>query len=279
MVQLLHTASNKLEYGARTIRPKIERLLPEYLTPFQDVLPGDPSDMHDIPMVDWDAAYASLKINRDVKPVNWLNPGYSAGLEMIDSFINTRLKTYGDLRNDPNVDTASHLSPYAHFGQVYINRAKFSFVDSYLKNFVLVLQISMQATVLRIKGHKKHIDSTNSFVEEAIVRRELADNFCFYNQRYDQLSSCYEWVSEFQIHTPRRYHTPNKLYIGRRKRLYYRIPKIRVLTSIRKSSLNVPTHMTISGMLLSYKWFAKAKCMDFFECIGCVTCRQHDKYH
>jgi deoxyribodipyrimidine photo-lyase len=97
-------------------------MLPEFLAPFQDVLLGDPSDMHDISMVDWDAAYASLKINRDVKPVDWLIPGYSAGLEMIDSFINTRLKTYGDLRNDPNIDTASHLSPYAHFGQVYIDR-------------------------------------------------------------------------------------------------------------------------------------------------------------
>ena len=135
MVQLLHTASNKLEYGARTIRPKIERLLPEYLTPFQDVLPGDSSDMHDIPMVDWGAAYASLKINRDVKPVDWLNPGYSAGLEMIDSFINTRLKTYGDLRNDPNVDTASHLSPYAHFGQVYIKRANSVLVIIILRIF------------------------------------------------------------------------------------------------------------------------------------------------
>ena len=71
----------------------------------------------------------------------------------------------------------------------------------------------MQATVLRIKGHKKHIDSTNSFVEEAIVRRELADNFCFYNQRYDQLSSCYEWVSDFQIHTQKISYTKQNVYL------------------------------------------------------------------
>jgi len=70
----------------------------------------------DLPRVDWEAAYKSLQINREVLPVTWLVPGYTAGMGMVESFATTRLKGYGDKRNDPNVDTASHLSPYAHFG-------------------------------------------------------------------------------------------------------------------------------------------------------------------
>ena len=77
----------------------------------------------------------------------------------------TQLKqNFADKRNDPNVAAASNLSPYFHFGQ-----------------------LSVQRVVLMIKQAKKHFDSSNSFIEEAVVRRELADNFCFYNPNYDSL--------------------------------------------------------------------------------------------
>ncbi|XP_076281447.1 deoxyribodipyrimidine photo-lyase isoform X3 [Lasioglossum baleicum] len=38
--------------------------------------------------------------------------------------------------------------------------------------------------------------SVESFMEEAIVRRELSDNFCFYNKNYDLLEGAHAWSME-----------------------------------------------------------------------------------
>lgn len=38
--------------------------------------------------------------------------------------------------------------------------------------------------------------SVDAFVEEALVRRELADNFCFYNSKYDQIEGAHSWAQE-----------------------------------------------------------------------------------
>ena len=38
--------------------------------------------------------------------------------------------------------------------------------------------------------------SVDAFVEEALVRRELADNFCFYNSKYDQIEGAPSWAQE-----------------------------------------------------------------------------------
>lgn len=36
--------------------------------------------------------------------------------------------------------------------------------------------------------------AVDAFVEELIVRRELADNFCFYQPHYDSLQGAWEWA-------------------------------------------------------------------------------------
>lgn len=37
------------------------------------------------------------------------------------------------------------------------------------------------------KYRSKYAASVDAFVEEAVVRRELADNFCYYNPKYDKV--------------------------------------------------------------------------------------------
>lgn len=186
-------ASPKLEYGARTIRSKIESKLPMYLEKsFPEVLKGDSADLNGCAPVDWSAAYASLQIDQTVPEVTWLQPGYDAGLKMLESFVTYRLKTFDSSRNDPNVHTASNMSPYFHFGQVGVQRA-----------------------IIRVKAEQKHSESTKSFVEEAVVRRELADNFCFYNPNYDSLEGCYEWArTTLQVHS-----TDKRAYIYTQQQL------------------------------------------------------------
>lgn len=40
-----------------------------------------------------------------------------------------------------------------------------------------------------------------SFIEESVVRRELSDNFCFYQPHYDTLDGAAGWAKEtLQVH-------------------------------------------------------------------------------
>ena len=36
----------------------------------------------------------------------------------------------------------------------------------------------------------------DSFLEESVVRRELSDNFCFYEPKYDSLDACVAWAKD-----------------------------------------------------------------------------------
>lgn len=58
-------------------------------------------------------------------------------------------------------------------------------------------QISIQRTILTVKKYKKlYPESVAAFVEEAVVRRELSDNFCFYNKNYDSLNGLTGWAQQ-----------------------------------------------------------------------------------
>lgn len=108
-------ASDKLEYGARTIRPKISAKIPEFLTDFPAVAANPQAGvMSDCPLTDWNLLNSQLEINRSVLPVDWIAPGYAAGMARFEQFLETGLKHFGEKRNDPNEDVASNLSPYFH---------------------------------------------------------------------------------------------------------------------------------------------------------------------
>ena len=96
----------------------------------------------------------------------WCEPGAAAALRAVAAFCEGgRLKAFGTKRNDPNAVAASDLSPYLNFGH-----------------------LSAQRMALIVKEHSRsHNESVASFLEESIVRRELADNFCFYQPHYDSL--------------------------------------------------------------------------------------------
>jgi deoxyribodipyrimidine photo-lyase len=39
-------------------------------------------------------------------------------------------------------------------------------------------------------------DSMAAFVEELVIRRELSDNFCLYNQQYDSSDGFPDWAKK-----------------------------------------------------------------------------------
>jgi deoxyribodipyrimidine photo-lyase len=164
-------ASHKLEFAAYTIRKKINGRLDEFLTSFPSLM-----KMRKHPSknpIDWDSVYQSLKVNKQVDKVDWISPGTSNGMMMLVNFIEKKLQKYDEARNDPNAGAVSNLSPYLHFGQ-----------------------ISAQRAALEAKNSGAGKESVNSFLEELIVRRELSDNFCFYNDNYDSFQGFPDWAKK-----------------------------------------------------------------------------------
>jgi len=160
-------ASPKLEFAAYTIRPKITKLLPTYLEEFPSV-ERHPFDGPQSPLTDWSAVRASLRVDTSVGPVSWLTPGAAAGRARLDAFV-ARIEQYAD-RNDPTKPGQSGLSPYFHFGQIAPQRAALA---------------TPQAG-----------EHSESFLEELIIRRELSDNFTYYNDRYDSFDGYAAWAQQ-----------------------------------------------------------------------------------
>ena len=173
-------ASPKQEVGARTLRPKITKLLPVYLTDFPAVEKHETTWPAAPPKaVDWDGVLASLKCDSSIPEVTWASPGYKGGMQNLEKFLTTRMGKFASKRNDPNDDACSDMSPWLHFGQVSAARC---------------------ALEARPYG-KKHSEAYASFIEELVVRRELSDNFCHYNPRYDSLEGCAQWAQDsLQLH-------------------------------------------------------------------------------
>jgi len=162
------SASPKQEYGAHTFRPKIHRVLPEFLDEFPKLKRHRIKWNGEIPTVDWAKAEKSLQADRNVTAVDWIQSGEKGANRHLNRFINDKLQHYAARRNDPTQDGQSNLSPCLHFGQ-----------------------ISAQRVVLEVG--KSGIDAPE-FLEELIVRRELSDNFCYYNQAYDSTDGFPDWA-------------------------------------------------------------------------------------
>ncbi len=163
--------SDKQEYAARTIRPKLGRLAFEFLTPFPGPRKLEAAPPAGLPALEADAAKAWLRADSSVGVVDWIEPGEVAARAALERFARDRLRGYAQGRNDPNVGAESDLSPYLHFGQ-----------------------LSAQRAALRVMEEGMPGDAdVEAFLEQLIVRRELAENFCLHNPDYDRLEGAPDW--------------------------------------------------------------------------------------
>jgi deoxyribodipyrimidine photo-lyase len=162
-------ASDKEEYAASTFRPKITRLLPEYLDEYPPLI-RQQGNFH-IHRINWQAIAIALCTDHSVRPVEWLIPGEQGAKAVLNKFLDGPIGAYAQKRNDPNQKYMSGLSPYLHFGH-----------------------ISAQRIALEIIRNIPRNENTDAFLEELIVRKELADNFCFYNENYDQITAFRTWA-------------------------------------------------------------------------------------
>lgn len=172
----------KEEWAARTIRPKIQRLLPAYLQPVVDAVPThklaqapcDPGPV-DNPL----RYLETLTLDHSVEPSTIYKGGQDEGQRRLHVFINERLAGYASGRNQPTVDQTSTLSAYLHFGQLSVQQMAWE-IEQYVPPETGSLHIDVDG-------------GRAAFLEELIVRRELAINFALRNPHYDSLAGCPDW--------------------------------------------------------------------------------------
>jgi deoxyribodipyrimidine photo-lyase len=171
--------TDKPEYAARTIRPKIHEHLDRFLTLPSDATPQKGS--LDLPVEeglaldDVEAVVDQLDLNARVPPVRGLyRGGTSETIDLLETFLEEHLDGYDENRNQIQSDAVSHMSKYLHFGQV-----------------------SPVWLALRIQAAAAPSDDIDSYIEELIVRRELAVNHVYFRpDTYDQYECLPEWARE-----------------------------------------------------------------------------------
>jgi deoxyribodipyrimidine photo-lyase len=171
-------ASDHREFAARTIRRKIQSRVEEFLDPSCGLGPVESSlglgisgiSIDDIPKV-----CSEFGIDDSVPPVSrFFRGGTSQAERRFADFLADRFERYEANRNQPQTDDVSHMSPYLHFGQV---------------------STAWIAGQVR-KRREFRPQNRDSYLEELIVRRELAVNFVHYTPDYDSYSSLPAWARQ-----------------------------------------------------------------------------------
>jgi deoxyribodipyrimidine photo-lyase len=181
-------ASSKQEWAAYSFRPKVHRLLFEFLDEFPasssfSLSPALPekvaqrkaadepventSKEDELTGIDWQEALEWPEAE-EMPAAKGIVPGERAAFRQLDHFLKVKLSGYEKDRNNPNISGQSGLSPYLHFGQISAQR-------------------------VALEAARSGIDA-GAFLEELIVRRELSDNYCYYNPHYDDVQGFAPWA-------------------------------------------------------------------------------------
>ncbi len=191
----VETASSRREYAARTIRPRLSAIaarftepvdLPEVAVRFSGRVPAglDPRDV--------DGLCDRLSVDRRVGPVSrFYRGGPAEALRRLGEFVSGSLLSYDEARNEPSLDATSHLSPYLHFGSIspvtIINRVRDT-VEEYSA------PESPPRRIAEAVWGRAFAPGADAYVEELVVRRELAFNYVHYTEQYDSYTALPDWA-------------------------------------------------------------------------------------
>ncbi|VDK18609.1 unnamed protein product [Anisakis simplex] len=175
----VNVSSNQQEFGARTLRPKVWQYVKAMMKEKWEDVPTEPCKdwkklvkADDLKEMDLEAELK--KAESECKSDSGLTGGEKAAKKMLDFFITNRLVNYHPGRNVPGSKYQSVLSPYLHFGM-----------------------LSTIETIKRAKEGKAAKHPIDSFIEELLVRRDLAHNFVYYARKnYDSLDSLPDWAKK-----------------------------------------------------------------------------------
>jgi deoxyribodipyrimidine photo-lyase len=196
----VEAASTKQEYAARTIRPKLHRVLGKYLIPvdeqkpektLQDAPRGE--DLSDIP-----ALINKLAPSDNPGPVGtFFRGGAREAHRRLDRFIKDRLPDYEEQRSEPGLDVSSTLSPYLHFGQISeleiaLELGALAFVAGLEEGRG---QMKLKPGSVGMRTDDEQVASArDAYLEELIVRRGLAHNYTWYAREYWTYDALPDWA-------------------------------------------------------------------------------------
>ena len=90
---------------------------------------------------------------------------------VLEDFINNKLQYYSENKNNPSLNVTSGLSKYLNLGFIASQRVALEIIQSGVKDI-----------------------NKEAFLEELIIRKELADNFCLYSESFKDFSSIPNWA-------------------------------------------------------------------------------------
>jgi deoxyribodipyrimidine photo-lyase len=185
-------ASDKRQVGARTLRPRINKKVADFLQKYPKFQGNrqqhlQKSSSLELPEFTMQAYQDFLQMDPSVPAVPWATPGTDAAKKQFTFFVQNGLAKFDTLRNDPTQKSiCSNLSPWLNHGH-----------------------LSFQRCVMAVKKLNEHASGTASFVEEGLIRKELSDNLLFYSPLdYDSLTTAAGWAQEtLETHAsdPREY--------------------------------------------------------------------------
>ena len=170
----------RAQYGAYTIRPRLYRLLPEFLVPYSN--PKARCEWKrpkrfaaDSPREDMTRGWKEL--DRSVGPVEAWTGGHAAAMKRLRFFVTKLLQNYERDRNRPELDGTSALSPYLHFGHIG----------------PVTIALAVDAAV---KKDASLQGARDGYLNELIAWRELAVNFVKYTPNYDSADCAEDWAKK-----------------------------------------------------------------------------------
>ena len=167
----------KREYAAYTIRPRIHRILDQYLRPFEMPIATkrwkNLAPHHtEVTAANIDSLIAACDIDHSVKPSTTYRGGSRRAHQLLAHFVERNLSRYAGNRNEPSAHATSDLSSYLHFGN-----------------------ISALEVALAVKDHAAANGLiADEYLEELIVRRELAFNFAKYTDDPATIENLPNWA-------------------------------------------------------------------------------------
>lgn len=164
-------AAKRRVMSFENFRSKVMPLLPKYLVEYpSDQMIDNPWELESKP-VDWVSAVGKLHLDRNVKPLTWIVPGEKAARASLENFIKNRISDYPQGVMDPSKNAQSDLSPHLHFGS-----------------------LSSQRAVLEVLRSKADETAKSMLIENIVVKKEIADNFCQHTPEYDSVGAFPEWA-------------------------------------------------------------------------------------
>lgn len=142
-------------------------------------------------LLERNAGLAKLPIDHAVGVVNQKGGSAAAGKKLID-FLDDKLAHYSELRNEPEREATSGLSPYLHFGHISVHQI---FAELQQRESWAITHLSDRTDGKR-NGWWGMSKNAEAFLDELVTWRELGYNMCWQNQEYAEYESLPDWAQK-----------------------------------------------------------------------------------